>query len=81
MIQKCYLLCGSAGAQIIERPPKYDGNHVTCPLCTQYRIDRNAIKQIMRGHKVPDSLSNKVKSHFERTGKPYEVSRVDLDIG
>jgi hypothetical protein len=71
MIQKCNL-CGNAEARIIERPRGYDGNHVICPLCSQCGIDRNAIKKIMRGHKVPDSLSSEVKSHFERTGEPYK---------
>ena len=55
MNQKCYL-CKNDRSNIIERPNGYDGNHVSCPQCTNYKITRNAKKKIMQGYKVPASL-------------------------
>lgn len=80
MNQKCYL-CDRADAQIIERPDGYDGKLVMCPSCTHYEIDRNAEIKINHGHRIPDTLINKVRSHFNKTGKPYRVGTIDLDIG
>ena len=74
MNQKCYL-CDNARAKIIERPNGYDGNHVVCPACTHYRISRNAVNKFMQGYKVPISLLDKVRSHFEKTGEPYLTFR------
>jgi len=37
MNQKCYL-CNNDGSKIFERPNGYDGNHVNCPQCTNYKI-------------------------------------------
>lgn len=77
MNQKCFL-CDNAVAKIIERPNGYDGNHVNCPECTHYKISRNVVKKLMNGYQVPTSLSDKVRSHFEKTGEPYEVNTVTL---
>ena len=79
MNQKCYL-CKNDRSKIIERPNGYDGNHVSCPQCTNYKITRNAIKKIMQGHKVPASLSSTVRSHFEITGNLYEIDTVKIDL-
>jgi hypothetical protein len=80
MNQKCYL-CGRADAQTIERPNGYDGNLIICPSCTHYEMDRNAVRKLLQGHKVPDSLRKKAKEHFEMTGEPCKIGTVDLDIG
>jgi len=79
MNQKCYL-CNNDGSKIFERPNGYDGNHVNCPQCTNYKITRNAIKKIMQRHQVPASLSSTVRSHFETTGNLYEVDTVKIDL-
>jgi hypothetical protein len=79
MNQKCFL-CDNAEAKIIERPNRYDGNHVNCPECTHYRISRNAVNKLMHGYKVPTSLPDKIRSHFEKSGEPYEVNTVTLSL-
>ena len=79
MNQKCFL-CDNDGAKIIERPNGYDGIQVICPVCTHYRISRNAVNKLMKGHKVPTSLSEKVRSHFKKTGEPYEINTVTLSL-
>jgi hypothetical protein len=81
MNHKCYL-CGIGEAQIIERPGRgYLGNYVICPSCTEYKITTHAILKINNGHRVPDSLIQKVRDHFKKTGKPDEIGTPDLDIG
>lgn len=77
MNQKCYL-CNNARAKIYDRPNGYDGKLVICSKCAQYRISRNGANKIIRGHKVAISLSEKVKSHFEETGEPFEINSITL---
>lgn len=77
MNQKCFL-CHNIGAKIIERSMGFDGNHVNCPECTHYKISRNALNKLMHGYEVPASLSNKVRSHYEKAGEPYEISTITL---
>jgi hypothetical protein len=79
MNKKCYL-CDNAGTEIIERPNGYDGNHVICLACTHYRISRNAVNKLMQGHKVPTSILDKVRNHFEKTAEPYEINTVTLSL-
>lgn len=79
MNQKCFL-CNNAGTKIIDRPNGYDGKHAICPKCTHYRISRNGANKIIHGHKVPISLSDKVKSHFEETGKTFEINTITLSL-
>ena len=79
MNHKCYI-CGNVKAKIIERPEGYDGNHVICPECTHYKISRNAASKLMHAHEVSNSLSNKVRSHFEKTGEAYEVNTVTIGL-
>jgi len=79
MNQKCYL-CNNAGSIIYDRPNGYDGKLVICPKCTHYRISRNGVNKIIRGHKVPTSLSDKVKRHFEETGEPFEINTIILSL-
>lgn len=79
MNQKCFL-CGSAGTKIIERPNGYDGDHVNCPECTNYKIVRTVVPKLLHGYQVRTSLSDKVKSHFEKTGERYEVNTVTLSL-
>ena len=79
MNQKCFL-CDNAGAQITDRPNGYDGKHVICPKCSHYRISRNGANTIIHGLKVSASLSDKVKNHFEKTGKPLEINTITLNL-
>jgi hypothetical protein len=79
MNQKCFL-CNNAGAKIINRPNGYDGNDVICPQCTHYKISRNAADKIIHGHKVPISLSDKVKSHFKDTKQHFEINTITLSF-
>jgi hypothetical protein len=79
MNQKCFL-CNDDGAKIIDRLNGYDGKYIICPKCNHYRISRNGEKKIIHGHKAPISLSNKVKSHFEETGEPFEINTITLSL-
>ena len=79
MNQKCFL-CNDAGTKIVDRRKGYDGKHVICPKCTHYRISRNGAKKINNGHKAPISLSDKVKSHFEKSGEPFEINTITLSL-
>ena len=79
MNQKCFL-CDNTGAKITERPMGYDGNHVNCPECIHYKISRNAVNKLMHGHGVPTSLLSKVRSHYEKTGEPYEITTITLSL-
>lgn len=79
MNQKCYL-CDNLEAKITERPNGYDGKHVICPKCTQYRITRNIVAKVNNGYKIPAALSDKVRAHFEKTGKPFEINTITSSL-
>jgi hypothetical protein len=79
-VSQNYFLCNNVGPEIIERPNGYDGKHVICPTCTHYKISRNGVNKFIHGYKVPASLSDKVRNHFEKTGERYAINTINLSL-